>query len=143
MPYKGGGKTRAAFKGGHVHMTAAGAGGALKIKDDAIVLGAFWPGAVANWPNAKPLNGLLKKYNVSVPEGGAYRFHAVHRDVKDKHPGRFAKLVEAYKQVTTTDPGFKEFMKKTKVGGDWFGPEKSQELIAEVDRKFTDILKGN
>ena len=142
VPYKGGGKTRAAFKGGHVDMTAAGAGGALSIKDDAVVLGAFWPDPVEGWPEAKPLNELLVAHNVSVPDGGAYRFHAVHADVKANHPERFEALVAAFEEVTTANDGFKAFVEETKVGAEWTGPDASTELLKEVDETFKGIVAG-
>lgn len=142
VPYKGGGKTRAAFKGGHVDMTAAGAGGALAIKEDAVVLGVFWPSEVEGWPDAKPLNMLLEPHGVSVPEGGAYRFHAVHADVKTNYPERFNTLVNAFEEVTTNNEGFKAFTTETKVGADWLGPDKSTELLQEVDATFRKIITG-
>jgi len=140
VPYKGGGKTRAAFKGGHVDMTAAGAGGALSIKDDAVVLGAFWPDPVAGWPEAKPLNELLTAHDMSVPEGGAYRFHAVHADVKANHPERFEALVAAFEEVTTKNADFTAFVEETKVGAEWTGPDGSTELLKTVDEIFKGII---
>ena len=62
VPYKGGGKTRKAFIAGEVNMTAAGSGGALKAKDQSVVLGAFMDGEVPGWESAEPINKLLKKY---------------------------------------------------------------------------------
>ncbi|MRG70459.1 tripartite tricarboxylate transporter substrate binding protein [Alphaproteobacteria bacterium HT1-32] len=142
VPYKGGGKARKAFLSGEVNMTAAGAGGALSARDEAVVLGAFWSGKVEGWPEAKPLNPMLEKYGVTVPDGGAYRFHAVHADVKKNHPDRFAKLVEAFRTTTTEDKDFIAFADKTGVGRDWHGPDKSDALIRSVDKTFEDILSG-
>jgi hypothetical protein len=123
-------------------MTAAGAGGALSIKEDAVVLGAFWPDPIDGWPEAKPLNKLLAAHNASVPEGGAYRFHAVHADVKANHPERFAALVTAFEKVTTRNDDFKAFVEETKVGSDWMGPEASTELLKSVDETFKTIIAG-
>ena len=139
VPYQGGGKTRAAFKGGHVDMTAGGAGGARRVRADSVALGLFWPSGVAGWPNAKPLNPQLKKYNASVPDGGAFRFIAVHREVRDKHPERFAKLVDAVKKAITSAE-FAEFAKKSKVGAEWNGPEKSSEILKNIDDNFAKLL---
>jgi len=139
VPYDGGGKARAAFQGGHVDMTAGGAGGARRVRDNAIPLGAFWDGKVAGWPDAKPLSKLLKKYNVSVPEGGAFRFVAVHREVKEKHPARFEKLVAAMKKAVES-PEFKAFAKKSKVGSEWNGPKKSTEILKTIDAGFLDMI---
>jgi len=142
VPYQGGGKTRAAFKGGHVDMTAGGAGGARRVRDDSVALGLFWPGGVAGWPNAKPLNPQIAKYNASVPDGGAFRFIAVHKDVRDKHPERFTKLVDAVKKAIT-GAEFAGYAKKTKVGAEWNGPEKSLEILKKIDAGFAKLLKSS
>ena len=144
VPYKGGGKTRKAFIAGEVHMSAAGSGGALKAKKHSVVLGAFMNGKVPGWENAKPINKLLKKYGykVKVPYGGAYRFHALHKDVKKNYPKRYKKIVSAYKKTTKSDKDFIAFADKTKVGRDWLGPKKSNKLYKKVDKEFTEIMGG-
>ena len=83
-------------------MTAAGSGGALKAKKHSVVLGAFMDGSVPGWDKARPINKVLKQYGykTKVPYGGAYRFHAVHKDVKTKYPKRYKKIVQAYKKTT-------------------------------------------
>lgn len=140
VPYKSGGAARAALLGGHAQILASGAEGAVAARDKVNVLGAFWKdGKIAGWPELPTINAQLKKYGVTAPEGGAYRFHAVHREVKEKYPERFAKLVEAFKKATEGKP-FREFAAKTKVGDDWLGPEKSTALIREVDARFAKIL---
>ncbi|AEA81344.1 tripartite tricarboxylate transporter substrate-binding protein [Pelagibacteraceae bacterium] len=142
VPYKGGGKTRKAFIAGEVHMSAAGSGGALKAKKHAVVLGAFMKGSVPGWDKAQPINKLLKKYGykVKVPYGGAYRFHALHKDVKKNYPKRYKKIISAYKKTTKSNKDFIAFADKTKVGRDWLGPRKSNKLYRKVDKEFTDIM---
>ena len=139
VPYDGGGKARAAFKGGHVDMTAGGAGGARRVRDSAVVLGAFWNGKVPGWPEAKPLSKLLGKFNASIPEGGAFRFIAVHKGVKEKHPARFKKLVAAMKKAVQSSE-FKAFAKKSKVGSEWNGPENSTAILKKIDAGFVDMI---
>ena len=141
VPYKGGGATRKAFAGGEVDMTAAGAGGATSIADDAVVLGAFWPDPIPEWPTATPINDALEPYGVEVADGGAYRFHAVHADVRRNHPERFDALVEALETATTSE-AFVEAAEESGVGHDWFGPDESQALIERVDATFTDLLES-
>jgi tripartite-type tricarboxylate transporter receptor subunit TctC len=144
VPYKGGGKTRKAFIAGEVHMTAAGSGGALKAKKHSVVLGAFMDGSVPGWDKARPINKVLKQYGykTKVPYGGAYRFHAVHKDVKTKYPKRYKKIVQAYKKTTRSNKDFIAFADKTKVGRSWLGPKKSNKLYRKVDKEFTDIMKN-
>lgn len=144
VPYKGGGKTRKAFIAGEVNMTAAGSGGALKAKDQSVVLGAFMDGEVPGWESAEPINKLLKKYGykVKVPYGGAYRFHAVHKDVKKNYPDRYKKIVNAYKKTTKSNKDFIAFADKTKVGREWLGPRKSNKLYRKIDKEFTEIMNN-
>lgn len=143
VPYRGGGATRKAFAGGEVMLTAAGAGGATSIKDSAVPLGLFADaGTAPDWPEAPAINQALEPLGVTVPEGGAYRFFAVHSDVKKNHPDRFATLVSAFEATVTGNPAFKEAAAKSGVGTDWLGHEASQALIEDVDARFTAILRS-
>ncbi len=143
VPYKGGGAARKAFAAGEVQLTAAGAGGAARVKDKAIALGLFSePNTSADWPNAPSINAQLKRMNVTVPEGGAYRFFAVHSDVKKNHPERYETLVNAFEDTVTRNQEFLDTAAKSKVGTDWFGPKASQALIEKIDAEFTYILKS-
>ena len=93
---------------------------------------------------ARPINKVLKQYGykTKVPYGGAYRFHAVHKDVKTKYPKRYKKIVQAYKKTTRSNKDFIAFADKTKVGRSWLGPKKSNKLYRKVDKEFTDIMKN-
>ena len=145
VPYKGGGATRKAFAGGEVDLTAAGAGGATSIADSAVVLGLFGEaGSAPDWPDAPSINAELDAggYETDVPEGGAYRFFAVHSDVKETYPERFQTLVDAFEQTVTQNAEFKARAEGSGVGTDWLGPESSQQLIKKVDQQFTDILQS-
>jgi len=142
VPYPSGGKARAAIQGGHVHLTSGGAGGMLTVKEVTKPLGLFWDKPVAGWPNAKPINPVLKKYGVQMPVGAAYRFFAVHAEAKEKYPEDFKALVEAFRKTTTENQKFIEFCNKTKVDRNWFGPEKTIEILTEADKEFQKIIKG-
>ena len=122
-------------------MTSAGAGTMLTVKDFVKPLGIFWSQPVMGWPEAKPVNSTLKKYGVEMPDGAAYRFYAVHREAKEKYPQDFKKLVEAFKQTTTDNKKFIEFCDKSFVGRDWYGPEKTKEILTKVNQLFEKILK--
>ena len=137
-----GGAARKAFASGEIQLTAAGAGGATSIKDDAVVLGLFSDaGTAPDWPDAPSINAELAAMNVSVPEGGAYRFFAVHSDVKKNHPERFETLVKAFEETINNNQAFKDAAAKSGVGTDWQGAEAAQSLIEEVDARFTKILQ--
>lgn len=140
VPYKGGGNTRRAFAAGEVDLTAAGAGGALAIRDEAVPLAVFWPERIESWPDAPPVNEALEGYDAEVPIGGAYRFFAVHSEVKERHPERFDALVEAFRRTVEENPDFRAAAEEAGVGTDWTGPEEGQRLIEEVDARFSKIL---
>ncbi len=143
VPYKGGGATRKAFAAGEVQLTAAGAGGATSVQDEAVALGLFADaGTAPTWPDAPSINAELAEMNVTVPEGGAYRFFAVHSDVKKNHPERFDALVEAFEATVIGNQAFKDAAATSGIGTDWQGPEGAQRLIEDVDAQFTEILQG-
>jgi len=141
VPYASGGKSRAAIQGGHVHLTAAGAGTMLSIKEKVKPLALFWDKPVQEWPEAILANSVLKQYNVNIPNGAAYRFFAVSAEAKKKYPVDFKKLVAAFKKTTTENKDFIEFCDKTKVGRDWNGPEKSTKILTQAHQRFDKMLK--
>jgi len=138
IPYKGGGATRAAFKGGEVDLTAAGIEGALGVKEVSGPVGLFWEESVDVWPEAEPLTDVISDVDVEI--GGAYRFHAVHADVKEEHPERFAALVEAFRSMTESKP-FEETTEKLGVGNDWVGPDRSEEIIQDANKRFEELFE--
>ncbi|OEU49045.1 MAG: hypothetical protein BA866_11045 [Desulfobulbaceae bacterium S5133MH15] len=142
VPYASGGKSRAAIQGGHVQLTAAGAGTMLSIKDEIKPLALFWDKPNQEWPGAILANSVLKEYNVTIPDGAAYRFFAVSAEAKEKYPEDFKKLVAAFKKTTTENKGFSEFTDKTKVSRDWYGPEKSTEILIQAHQRFNKMLKA-
>ena len=144
VPYSGGGDARRAFAAGEVQLTAAGAGGATAMADQAVALGLFdEAGSAPDWPDAPSINAELEAMDagVTVPEGGAYRFFAVHSDVRDDHPERFDALVAALEEVVTSE-AFKAAAEESGVGTRWTGPEEGQAMIEDVDARFTEILRA-
>lgn len=142
VPYAGGGKTRAAIQGGHVDMIAGGNSGHVPLGDSVNMIGVFWDEPVPEWPDGQTVNAQLEEYGVELPTAAAYRFHAVHSDVRDNHPERFKALVEAFRETTLNNEAFHEFADSISVRRDWLGPQESQALINEVDARFYDILSG-
>lgn len=141
VPYKGGGKTRAAFKGGHVDMIAGGNHGMVPVADDANMIGVFWDTPVPEWPGGQTVNAQLVEYDMTIPSAAAYRFHAVHKDVKENYPERFQALVDAFKTTTLENDAFKEFADGASIRREWNGPEESEKIISEVDARFYKIIE--
>ena len=142
VPYAGGGKTRAAIKGGHVHMTAGGNSGMVPVSDSTNILGVFWDKPVPEWPGSMTVNEQIADTGVELPTAAAFRFHAVHREVKENYPERFEALVEAFRKTTLENEAFKEFADGASIRREWNGPEASQAMIDEVDARFFDILQA-
>lgn len=141
VPYPSGGKSRAAIQGGHVQLTGAGAGTMMSVKDVVKPLAIYWDKELPDWPGVVSANSVLKKYNVEIPNAAVYRFFAVTAEAKKNYPEEFDKLVEAFKKTTTENPDFIEFTDKGKVGRDWYGPEKTTEIITQAHQYFDKILK--
>ncbi|MBW2148705.1 MAG: tripartite tricarboxylate transporter substrate binding protein [Deltaproteobacteria bacterium] len=138
-PYGGGGSARAAVMGHHADMTAGGATGMLAIEEVAVPLAVFSKKLVPSWPDARPVNEFLAKYNLKMPDAGSFRLFAVRKEGKEKYPERWKILVEAFKKLITEHKGFQEFCDKGKIGRDWYGPEKSLALVKKVDEAFAKI----
>jgi len=139
VPYEGGGKTRAAFLAGEVDMTAAGVQGALRVEEVGVPVALFWDEATDIWPAAVPVNEAQSEVEAEI--GGAYRFHAVHADVRANHPERFEALVEAFRATTEDNAEFIAFTDETNVGRDWRGPESSTEILRRVEDSFSAMFE--
>lgn len=141
VPYAGGGQTRAAIQGGHVHMTAGGNSGMVPVADSTNMIGVFWDKPVPEWPGGLTVNEQIAPLGLELPTAAAFRFHAVHREVKENYPDRFEALVEAFRKTTLENDAFKEFADGASIRREWHGPEASQKMIDEVDARFFEIMK--
>lgn len=139
VPYDSGGTARAAFQGGHTHLTSGGAAGMLVVGDMAQPLGVFWKDKIKAWPDTPTINSQLEKYGKKIPNVGSYRLFAIPREVRDKHPERWNTLVSAFKKLVTEHKGFIEFCQKQEIDTDWYGPEESWELVKEVHDIFIKV----
>ncbi len=138
-PYGGGGTARAALLGHHSDMTAGGAAGMLAVEEVGVPLAVFSKKPISSWPDARPINEFLAKYNVKMPDAGSFRLFAVRKEFKEKHPEQWKILVEGFKKLVTEHKGFQEFCDKGKIGREWYGPEESLALVKEVDEVFAKI----
>jgi putative tricarboxylic transport membrane protein len=139
VPYDSGGSARAALRGGHVDLTAGGAEGMFVLEDVAVPLGICWEKPIPTWPNVQPINEALAKYNVKMPNAASVRFFATHGMFRKKHPEEWKILVGAFEKLVNEDKAFQAFCDKGKIGRDWYGPEKSLELIMQSDEVFSKI----
>lgn len=135
--YGGGGKSRLSVKGHHTDMVASGAERAINIKDAVVALAHFWDEPVPQWPDAKPINEALAKYNVKMKRFAAVSGFAVHKAVQQKYPERWNALVSAFRKLTTEHKGYQQFCDKAAIGRSWLGPEKTLALVKEVNEIFS------
>jgi putative tricarboxylic transport membrane protein len=139
VPYGSGGSARAAFQGGHADMTGGGAAGMLVVENMATPLALFWKNKIPTWPNCETLNSQLASHGVKIPNAGSYRLFAVPREVKDKYPEHWNKLVSSFKKLITENKEFKAYCDKQEIGTEWLGPEESLNLVKEVDEVFSKV----
>lgn len=130
VTYNSGGKARSAVAGGQVDFIAISAEGCEGIREFLNPLAVVLDEPSKKW-DAPVINEALKPLGSTVPVlPGSIRGFAVHADVKKNHPERFQKLVEAFKGIVE-DKGVKKFLKGNKIGSEWTGPEKMQQLMNE------------
>lgn len=139
VPYDGGGETRSAFLGGLVDMTAAGAAGALALKDKSTPLALFWDEAVAGWEGAPLIGEAVEGLDATAVNGAAARFLATHKAFAENNPEGYAKLVAALEAVSQ-NADYVANAKETRVGADWLGPNASTELLVNQAAAFLPVL---
>jgi tripartite-type tricarboxylate transporter receptor subunit TctC len=115
VPYGGGNPTIVATLNGEVDCGVLPVAEPIKLADKVRVLGVFNETNLlaAKTGNAPPVN---KVFGTKIPDLYSSRAWAIHAEVADKHPDRFARLNETAKQVFA-DPAFKEIYEKT--AGSW------------------------
>jgi putative tricarboxylic transport membrane protein len=130
VTYNSGGKARSAAAGGQVDFIAISAEGCEGIREFLKPLAVVLDEPSKSW-DAPVVNEALKPLGVTVPVlPGSIRGFAVKAEVKEQHPERFQKLVDAFQELLT-DKGVKKFLKGNKIGSDFIGPDKTQELMQE------------
>lgn len=110
VPYGGGNEARTALLSGEVDLTHAGAFNSLNIEEGTRVIGVQH--STNDWPdvtdNATTINEQL---GTTIPNNSSTYGLFVKAEVKQNHPERYQKLVDAYSQALE-DPAFIEAMTK-------------------------------
>jgi tripartite-type tricarboxylate transporter receptor subunit TctC len=111
IPYGGGNPTTVAVLNGEADCGALPIAGVISQKEQLKVLGIFNDeNALASQSdNAPPVN---KVFNTKLPELSSSRSWAIHTEVIEKQPERFALLERTSRQVVA-DPAFREAFAKT------------------------------
>lgn len=138
VTYNSGGKARSAVAGGQVDFIAISAKGCEGIREFLNPLAVVLDKPDKEW-NAPAINEALKPLHTTVPVlPGSIRGFAVSAKVKEKYPERFNRLVAAFKAMTE-DKGVKKFLKGNDIGSVWTGPEKTQKLMEENFKIFSEF----
>jgi tripartite-type tricarboxylate transporter receptor subunit TctC len=111
IPYGGGNPTTVAVLNGEADCGALPMAGVIAQREQMKVLAVFNDEnpLAAKTDNAPPIN---KVFGTKLPELSSSRSWAIHTEVIEKHPDRFALLEKTSKQVVD-DPAFKEAFAKT------------------------------
>jgi hypothetical protein len=98
---------------------------------------------VPDFPDAPPINDVLKPYHATVPLiAGSVRTFVFPSAFKVKHPVAYAKFVSAYR-ATLDAPNFKKFLSDNQMAGDWVGEARTTQIIREqfeVLSKYKSLL---
>lgn len=130
VTYNSGGKARSAAAGGQVDFIAISAEGCEGIREFLRPLAVVLDEPSKSW-DAPIVNEALKPLGVTVPVlPGSIRGFAVKAEVKEKYPERFQALVSAFQDIMA-DKGVKKFLKGNKIGSEFTGPDKMQQLMRE------------
>jgi tripartite-type tricarboxylate transporter receptor subunit TctC len=111
VPYGGGNPTQIAVLNGEVDCGALPLAGVVSLGDQLRILGVFNDDfKLASYTNnAPPVN---KVFGTKIPDLSSSRAWAIHTEVIEKHPERFALLEKTARQVFQM-PAYKEAYKKT------------------------------
>jgi tripartite-type tricarboxylate transporter receptor subunit TctC len=143
VTFDGAGAMRTALAGGQVDFNIGQAEGAEVIRDFIRPLAVFLDHSMPQY-DAPPINEVLKPYKASVPIiDGSVRTFVFPAAFKAKHPGEYAKFVEAYR-ATLNAPEFTKWLHANRMAGNWVGEERTAEIIRanfEALRKYKDLLK--
>lgn len=136
VTYNSGGKARSAVAGGQVDFIAISAEGCEGIREFLNPLAVVLDKPSKSW-DAPMVNEALKPLGIKVPVlPGSIRGFAVKAEVKEKYPQRFNKLVKAFEEILA-DKGVKKFLRGNKIGAEFTGPDKTQQLMQENFEVFS------
>ena len=138
VTYDGAGPVRNAVLGGHVDIGVVAAEGYLTLKDRIRPLLIFDKVRSAEFPDAASIVEIGEKFGFKGDYvDGAQRSWLVRTAFKNEHPEDYAKLIAAFKKVTT-DPAVVSSLGTQELESEWLGPEASQAIY---DRTFTNLQK--
>ncbi len=135
VTYSSGGKARTAVAGGQVDLIAISAQGSESIREFIKPIAIVKDKRIKQW-DTPTLNEAIASSNIKLPVlSGSMRGFAVSKELKEKYPKRYIKLVDGLKK-TLANKNVQNFLKKSDIGYTWIGPEQSNQLIQESFEVF-------
>lgn len=143
VSYDGGAPMRTALAGNQVTFSMISALGSSVISEDVRPLAVIkeQPDDVWDAPN---INDVLADFDVEIPLLAAdLRTFTVHKSFVEEHPETYEFLKAAYQRMLERDD-FKAFIAEGQIGGQWMGPEATQDSLNqsyEVFGQYADRLQ--
>lgn len=133
VTYDSGGPLRAGIVAGQFDFGVTGTQGSEHLIDEFRPLMVFADEKIEPWevPTIRDY-AKEKGFKFGRVLRGSLQGYIIHATLKEKHPDRYKKLVEAFKNISN-NPKAIEAHKGQKLAIRWFGPEKSRELMMEQD----------
>lgn len=139
VSYDGGAPMRSALAGNQVTFSLISALGSEVIRDDVRPLAVVLDETGETW-DAPTMNEVLKAFDVELPVLSAdLRTFTVSTEFAENEPETYEQLVAAYKRMLDRDD-FKAFIEEGAIGGQWMGPEKTQESLDDSFEVFTQYV---
>lgn len=137
VTFDSGGGVRSALAGNQVDFAIENSEGSETVRDFLRPLAVIDDERDPAW-DAPVINDALKPYKVVMPIiSGSLRGLVAPAGFKAKHPEDYQKLVDVYRK-TLEGADYLKFLKDSKMGYAWFGPEKSTE---QVEQSFAVVKK--
>lgn len=144
VTYAGGGAARTAIAGGQVDFIIIAGDGSEGIRDFVRPLAVVREDRSPVW-DAPVLGEALKPLDVTVPLlSGSMRGLAARASFRQRHPDRWARVVDAYK-ATIEDAEFSAWARQNRMGTDWIGPERTTEALMathDIIGRYAEVMRG-
>lgn len=146
--YKTNGEARTAILGGQLDVGFIAGLPSVPMADVLDAIMVFNDEKVEPWTNAPAFKEAMAQIGAAGKGqfvAGALGGFVVKASFRDKYPERWKKLVDAFRKISG-DPAKVKVFKDRDLWADWFGPEKSYQMVKSTFEAFKanpSLLKGN
>lgn len=149
VTYDGGGApVRAAVAGNQVDFSITSTDGAQAIADRVDFLAVFAPEPIEGYEDVPLINDALSSAGLpllpaSLMESQVYQGIGVHRSFSEKHPDRFDRVVNAYREMLESE-GFTRFARASGLMRVWLGPDQTEAVVRagyELQKQYMEYMQ--